>query len=174
MIAMDTKKSPEVWDQLTNESGRAYEAFNGFMFMSPAERSLVGAWRLWTENPGAARSSPFFEGWSRDHAWPEHARAHDAHIEHIRRRGMEKAIEEEAAKQARQVERVRGRFHKLLAVTYEKAIEYLEEDDFATQLRPADVVQILKLHLETVHKLGDSQSEAAGGSATVDWSEDEQ
>src|SRR5215204_1271440 len=83
-------------------------------------------------------------------------------------------MEDEAAKLARQVARVRGRFHELMVITYEKAIEYLEEDDFATQLRPADVVQILKLHLETVHKLGDSEPEAAGSSAMVDWSEDEQ
>ena len=87
---------------------------------------------------------------------------------------MEKAIEEAAAQQARQVERARGRFYELMAITYEKAIEYLEEEDFVTQLRPADVMQILKLHLETVHKLGDSEPDAAGGSATVDWSEDEQ
>jgi hypothetical protein len=86
---------------------------------------------------------------------------------------MEKVIEEEAAKQARQAERVRGRFNELMALTYERAIEYLEEGEFLEQLRPADVVQILKLHLETVHKLGDTEPEAAEGAA-VDWSEDEQ
>jgi hypothetical protein len=172
MVAMDTKKSPEVWDRLSNESGRAYEAFKVYMFMSPAERSLAGAWRLWTENPEAARPSPFFEGWSREYAWSERARAHDAHIERIRRQGMEEAIEEEAAKQARQVERVRGRFHELMAITYERAIEYMEDDRFAEQLRPADVVQILKLHLETTHKLGDTASQASD--SVVDWSENEQ
>jgi hypothetical protein len=158
---------------LSNESGRAYEAFKVYMYMSPAERSVVGAWREWTENPEAARPSLFFEEWARDYAWPERARAHDYHLELIRERGMEKVIEEEAAKQARQAERVRGRFNELMALTYERAIEYLEEGEFLEQLRPADVVQILKLHLETVRKLGDTEPEAAGGAA-VDWSEDEQ
>jgi len=102
MVAMDTKKSPEVWDQLTNESGRAYEAFKVFMYMSPAERTVTAAWRLWSENPEAARPSPFFKEWARQHAWPERARAHDHHLDMVRRRGMEKAIEEEAAKQARE------------------------------------------------------------------------
>ena len=171
---MDTKRSPELWDKLESESSRAFEAFKLFMYLPPAERSVAGAWREWTDNPEAGRPSPFFEGWAREYAWPERARAYDAHIERIRRRGMESAIEEEAAKQARQVERARGRFYELMTITYEKAIEYLEEDDFVTQLRPADVMQILKLHLETVHKLGDSEPEAAGSSATVDWSEDEQ
>ena len=59
------------------------------------------------------RPSPFFEGWAREYAWPERARAHDHHLELIRERGMEKVIEEEAAKQARQAERVRGRFNEL-------------------------------------------------------------
>src|ERR671920_1079894 len=112
MVAMDTERSPEVWHRLSNESGRAYEAFKVYMFMSPAERSLAGAWRLWTENPEAARPSPFFEGWAREHAWPERARAHDHHLELIRERGIEKAIEEEAAQQARQAERVRGRLYE--------------------------------------------------------------
>jgi hypothetical protein len=164
----------ELWHQLDNESDRAHEAFKTFMYLPPAERSVVRAWREWSANPDAKREPPYFAGWARDYAWSDRARAHDHHIEVIRESGMEEAIREEAARQARQVEQVRGRFNELMAITYEKAIEYLEEDDFATQLRPADVVQILKLHLETVHKLGDSESEAAGGSATVDWSEDEQ
>jgi hypothetical protein len=169
---MDTERSPEVWDRLSNESGRAYEAFKVYMYMSPAERSLAGAWRLWTGNPEAARPSPFFEGWSREYAWSERARAHDHHVELIRERGMEKAIEEEAAKQARQVERVRGRFYELMAITYERAITYLEDDSFVEQLRPADVVQILRVHLETIQKLGDTSSQAPDSG--VDWSEDEQ
>ena len=171
---MDTKRSPEVWDQLTNESGRAYEAFKVYMFLSPAERSLAGAWRLWTENPEAARPSPFFEGWARKHAWPERARAHDHHLELIREQRMEKAIKEEAARQARQVEQVRGRFNELMAMAYERAIECLESDDFVEQLRPSDVVQILKVHLETTHKLAGGETDTPGGQAAVDWSEDEQ
>jgi hypothetical protein len=99
---MDTKKSPEVWDQLTNESGRAFEAFKVYMYLPPAERTVTAAWRLWSENPEAARPSPVFEGWAREYAWSDRARAHDHHIELIRRRGMENVIEEEAAKQARQ------------------------------------------------------------------------
>jgi hypothetical protein len=169
---MDTKRSPEVWDRLSNESGRAYEAFKVYMYMSPAERSVVGAWREWTENPVAVRPSPFFVGWAWEYDGPERARAHDHHLELIRERGIEKAIEEEAAKQARQVERVRGHFHELLALTYERAITCLEDDNFVEQLRPADVVQILRLHLDTTHKLGEPTSGAPDSG--VDWSEDEQ
>src|ERR687890_2638974 len=163
----------ELWHQLDNESDRAHEAFKVFMYLPPAERSVVRTWREWSANPGAKREPPYFAGWARDYAWSDRARAHDHHIEVIRELGMEEAIREEAARQARQVEQVRGRFNELMAIAYERAIEYLEDEDFIKQLRPADVVQIMKIHLETTQKLG-GPTDAPGGSTTVDWSEDEQ
>jgi hypothetical protein len=162
----------ELWHQLDNESDRAHEAFKVFMYLPPAERSVVGAWREWSGNPDAKREPPYFAGWAKTHAWSDRAKAHDHHLEVIRESGMEEAIREEAARQARQVEQVRGRFNELIAITYERAIEYMEDDSFVEQLRPADVVQILKLHLETTLKLGNPTSEAPD--SVVDWSEDEQ
>jgi hypothetical protein len=153
---MDTKKSPEVWDQLTNESGRAFEAFKVYMYLPPAERTVTAAWRLWSENPEAARPSPFFKEWAREYAWPERARAYDVHIEHIRRRGMEKAIEKETEWQARQVERVRNRYNELLARTYLEAIEYMESGDFDRNLRPSDVVNVMKVYFEATKHFGES------------------
>src|SRR5918995_3531594 len=128
----------ELWHQLDNESDRAHEAFKVFMYLPPALRRVVRAWREWSGNPDAKREPPFFLRWSHDFAWAERARAHDHHIEVIRESGMEEAIREEAARQARQVEQVRGRFNELMAITYERAIEYMEDDDFVKQLRPAD------------------------------------
>src|SRR5215208_2208007 len=162
----------ELWHQLDKESDRAHEAFKTFMYLPPAQRSVVRAWREWSANSDAKREPPYFAGWARDFAWSDRARAHDHHIEVIRESGMEEAIREEAARQARQVEQVRGRFNELIAITYERAIEYMEDDSFVEQLRPADVVQILKLHLETTLKLGNPTSEAPD--SVVDWSEDEQ
>src|SRR5918997_224144 len=162
----------ELWHQLDNESDRAHEAFKVFMYLSPAERSVVRAWREWSANSEAKREPPYFAGWARDYAWSDRARAHDHHIEVIRESGMEEAIREEAARQARQIEQVRGRFNELMAITYERAIEYLEDEDFIKQLRPADVVQILKIHLETTQKLGDMNTQTPDSG--VDWSEDEQ
>ena len=170
---MDTEEPREqLWHRLDRESGRAYQAFKVYAAVPPAERTVVGAWRLWSDNPDAKREPPFFLRWSHTYAWSERARAYDHHIEVIRESGMEEAIREEAARQARQVEQVRGRFNELMAITYERAIEYLEDEDFLKQLRPADVVQILKIHLETTQKLGDTNTQTPDSG--VDWSEDEQ
>src|SRR5215211_8511148 len=100
------------------------------MLTPTAERSVVRAWREWSANSDAKREPPYFAGWARDFAWSDRARAHDHHIEVIRESGMEEAIREEAARQARQAELVRGHFNELMAMAYERAIEYLESDDF--------------------------------------------
>ena len=163
----------ELWHQLDKESDRAHEAFKTFMYLPPAQRSVVRAWREWSANSDAKREPPYFAGWARDYAWSDRARAHDHHIEVIRESGMEEAIREEAARQARQVEQVRARYHELMSVAFEKAMQSLEDEDFVNHLRPADVVQIMKLHLETTQKL-ESGGSGSGGSAMVDWSEDEQ
>src|SRR5215204_4678685 len=171
MVAMEESRE-QLWHRLSNESARAYEAFKVYMYLPPGDRTPLAAWRAYSGNPNASKTPPYFFGWGKDYAWSERARAHDHHLEVIRESGMEQAIKEEAARQARQVEQVRGRFNELMAITYERAIEYMEDDSFMQQLRPADVMQILKLHLETTIKLGDPTSEAPD--SEVDWSEDEQ
>jgi hypothetical protein len=162
----------ELWHQLDNESDRAHDAFKYYMLLPPAERSVVRAWREWTGNPDAKREPPYFAGWSKDFAWPERARAHDHHLEVIRERGMEAAIEEEAKKQARQVERLHWRYQELMSVGYERAMEYLESEEFVKHVRPSDVMNLIKLHFEGVQKLGDPNIQTTDSG--VDWSEDEQ
>lgn len=171
---MARERPRELWHRLDNEPERAYEAFKVFMYLPPADRTPTSTWREFSANPDAKKVPDYFRIWSKQFAWSDRARAHDHHLEVIRESGQEEAIKAEAARQARQVELVRGRFSELMAMAYERAIEYLEGADFIKHLRPADVVQILKLHLETTHKLGDGQMETPGGSSAVDWSEDEQ
>ena len=169
---MDTKRSPELWDRLSNESGRAYEAFKVFMYMSPAERSVVGAWREWTENPEAVRPSPFFEEWGREHAWSERARAHDAHIERLRRGGMEKAIEEEAKLHARQAEQMRYRFNELVTRAYDRAIEWLDDSEWTNgNFRSGDIIKLIQIHLDATERL---REDARGAEVEDDWSEAEE
>ena len=153
---MDTEKSREqLWHRLDNESGRAHEAFKLYMYMNPAERSVARTWRKWTDNPDAARPSPFFEEWAREHAWSERTRAHDHYLELIREEGMAEAIREEARVQAQQVEKIRGRFHELMAMAYERAMQYLESDDFVQKMRPSDVISITKIYFEATRHFGD-------------------
>jgi hypothetical protein len=161
------RERKELWHQLDNESDRAHTAFRTFMLLPPAERSVVGAWRLWTENPEAARPSPFFEGWAREYAWSDRARARDHHIELIRERGMEKAIEEEAKFQARQVEQLRFRYQEMLSVFYERAMSCLEESEGWQTLRPMDVINIVRLHGEAMDRLGEPEAQAP----EADWEE---
>ena len=146
----------ELWHQLDIESDRAHDAFKCYMLLPPAERSVVRAWREWTGNPDAKREPPYFAGWAKDYAWSDRARARDHHLEVIRERGMEAAIQQEAAEQARQAERVRGRFNEILARTYLDAIEYMESGQFVEDMRPSDVISITKIYFEATRHFGQS------------------
>jgi len=168
---MDTEKPREqLWHRVDSESGRAYEAFKVYMYLPPAERTIVGAWRLWSDNPDARREPPFFHNWARNFAWSERARAHDHHLEVIRETSMEEAIKEEAARQARQVEQVRFRFHEIMSVAYQRVMERLNDSEWSEAgIRMSDIVKIAQLHLEGIEKLGERDAPSPEG----DWEESE-
>jgi hypothetical protein len=56
-------------------------------------------------------------------------------------------IEEEAARQAREIEKARYRCNELLTIGYEQAMEWLEEMD-ASQMRMSDAIQVARLHID--------------------------
>jgi hypothetical protein len=122
---MDTEKKKELWDRLEIEPERAYRAFEAYRNLPSGVRTLIEAYRQHVGNPDAAKPSDTWSRWSSEFAWRERAAAYDAQIDCLREESMEKIIQQEAEKQARQVERVRGRFHELMAITYERAIEYM-------------------------------------------------
>lgn len=162
----------ELWDQLDNESARAYEAFKIYRAIEPTERSLAKAWRIYVGNPDAKNAGRTFRFWREDFAWKDRAKAYDAHIERIRRKGFEKAIEQEATKNARTTERIMHHANELLVRTYEAAAERLEQEDFAGELRPAEVIQIVKLHIEAAAKIAGTQPQGEAH-AEGNWTEED-
>jgi hypothetical protein len=143
---MDTEKR-ELWDRLENEPERAYRAFECFLSLTSGERTLLGAYRQHVGNPDAVKPSDTWSGWCSSFAWRERAAAYDDHLASLRREGYERAIEEEAARQAREVEKARGRMNELLTLGYEQAAEWLEEMD-VSQMRMSDAIQVARLHMD--------------------------
>src|SRR5918995_1108675 len=143
---MDIQKK-ELWDRLENEPERAYRAFESFLSLPGGERTLLAAYRQHVGNPDAAKPSDTWSGWANSFAWRERAMAYDDHLARLRREAYERAIEEEAGRQAREVEKTRGRTNELLTLGYERAMEGLEEMD-ASQMRMSDVIQVARLHLD--------------------------
>ena len=148
----------ELWHRLENEPDRAYEAFQTFLSLPSGDRTLVAAYRAFVGNPDASKLSDAWNGWARHYAWKERARAYDAHIDRIRRTAMEKAIEEEAAEQARQAERTRYHLNELLTNFHAKTMDFLEQMDPA-DMRFSDAVQVARLHIEHVDKFGTADEE---------------
>jgi len=143
---MDTQKK-ELWDRLENEPERTYRAFESFLSLPSGERTLLEAYRRHVGNPDAVKPSDTWSGWSTSFAWRERAAAYDDHLARLRREAYEKAIEEEAARQAREVEKARDRANELLTLSYERAMEWLENAQ-PSDLRFQDVVSIIRLHMD--------------------------
>src|SRR5829696_4969409 len=143
---MDTEKR-ELWDRLENESERAHGAFECFLSLPGGERTLLGAYRQHVGNPEAAKPSDTWSGWSSQFAWRERAAAYDDHLASLRRDAYERTIVEEAARQAREAEKARGRMNELLTLGYERAMELLEQMD-ASEMRMSDAIQVARLHID--------------------------
>ncbi len=144
----------ELWDRLENEPARAYQAFQSFLGLPSGERTLLGAYRRHVGNPDAAKPSDTWNGWSSTFAWRERATAYDDHLARLRREAHERGIEEEAERQGVLAERNRNRFNELMTVGYEAAMKSLEEVVEGGGMRPAEAIQVIKLHLEAVKAFG--------------------
>jgi hypothetical protein len=166
---MDTEKR-ELWDQLSNESERAYRAFQTFLSLPSNDRTVIGAYRSHVGNPEAAKVSDTWAKWTRDFAWAERATAYDAYLESLRREAYERAIQEEVARQAREVEKLRGRYNELLAVAYHRAMEALEDEYWVRDnLRASDVIRIIGVHMDYL-KIFDTEPESRD---VADWEEND-
>src|SRR5215212_2618510 len=144
---MDIDKKKELWDRLENEPERAYMAFESYRNLPSAERRLIEAYRQHVGNPDAVKPSDTWSRWSSQFAWRERAAAYDDHLARLRRDAYEQAISEEAARQAREVEKLRGRYNELMTLGYVRAMEWFEEMD-ASQMRMSDVIQVARLHMD--------------------------
>src|SRR5215218_5774056 len=165
---MDTQKR-ELWDRLQNEPERAYRAFECFLSLPSGERTLLGAYRRHVGNPDAAKPSDTWSGWSTSFAWRERANAYDDHLASVRREAYERAVEEAAARQAREVEEARGRYNELMTLGYERAVEWLEDDAQRKELRAQDVLAIIRLYMDDQKVFGVKDPRAED-----DWTEEDE
>jgi hypothetical protein len=164
---MDIQKK-ELWDRLENEPERAYRAFECFLSLPSGERTLLEAYRRHVGNPDAAKPSDTWSGWSNSFAWRERAAAYDDHLASVRREAYERAVEEEAARQAREVEMARGRYNELMTLGYERAVEWLENAQ-TSDLRAQDVIQIIRLYMDAEKAFG-----AQEPSTEAEWTEEDE
>jgi hypothetical protein len=164
---MDIQKR-ELWDRLENEPERAYRAFECFLGLPGGERTLLGAYRQHVSNPDAAKPSDTWSGWSNAFAWRERAAAYDDHLASLRREAGERAIGEEAARQAREVEKARYRSNELLTLGYERAMVWLEDAE-RSDIRFNDVLNLTRLYMDYL-KTFDTKPESRDED---DWEEDD-
>ena len=164
---MDIQKR-ELWDRLANEPERAYRAFEGFLSLPSDQRTLLAAYRQHVGNPDAAKPSDTWSGWSSQFAWRERAAAYDDHLASVRREAHEQVIKEQAAQQAREIEKTRYRYNELMTVSYMQAAEWLENAQ-PSDLRAQDVLKIIGLYMDAVKAFEVDR----GSTCEADWSEED-
>ena len=87
------------WDRLAEETGKAFHAFEHYLELPPAERSIDAAWGehqtacRQRENSGKT-AGRWWQQWSSDHDWPARAAAYDAHLAAKRRTSRARQLEE--------------------------------------------------------------------------------
>jgi hypothetical protein len=161
----------QLWDRLENEPERAYRAFECFLSLPSDHRTIVEAYRVYVGNPEAVKPSDTWAKWSSAYAWRERAAAYDDHLASVRREAYERVIEEEAARQAREVEKIRGRYNELMTMAYVQAMECLEDEDWVSRnLRSSDVLNITRLYMDAV-KAFEVDREST---VEDDWEEDDE
>jgi hypothetical protein len=151
---MDIQKR-ELWDRLENEPERAYRAFECYLVLPSRKRTLLGAYRQHVSNSDAVKPSDTWSRWSSQFAWRERAAAYDDHLASVRREAHEQVIKEQAERQAREVEKTRGRFNELMTLGFMLTMEALEDEDWVRDnLRASDVIKIIGLHMDAVKAFG--------------------
>lgn len=160
-------KNVELWDQLDAETSYQYEGFRCYYSLPRKERSVITAYKLFSGNPTADRVNPTFQGWAKDFAWAERARARDGHLDRVHLKGVEEAIQDAARDEHRAAQEIRGRLREMLTLGYQKSVEYLENIEW-NDLSARDVVQIIKMHIEATKEFG---VPAESGPALDDWEE---
>jgi hypothetical protein len=165
---MDTEKR-ELWDRLENEPERAYRAFECFLSLPSDHRTIVEAYRVYVGNSEAVKPSDTWTKWSHDYAWRERAAAFDDHIASVRREAHEQVIKEQAERQAREMEKARGRYNELMTLGYVQAAEWLENAQ-PSDFRPTDIIQIIRLHMDAVKAFEITEKP----NEEVAWTEEEQ
>ena len=72
----------EAGGMLPAETSKAFAAYNAYAELPPGERTLIGAYRRYSERPDAKSVPGQFAHWSKVHHWPARARQED--LEHAR------------------------------------------------------------------------------------------
>jgi hypothetical protein len=165
---MDKSEPRELCDPLSNEPQRAYRAFEPYLLLPSADRTLLAAYRSHVGNTHAPKPSDTWSQWSCHFAWRERAAAYDAHMAALRRGAYERGVEGEAESQGALAERNRNRMNEVMTRGYERAMEWLENAQISG-FRAQDVINIVRLHMDVAKAFDTDRKPEAG----LGWTEED-
>jgi hypothetical protein len=129
-----TDETPEIWDRLPTESGKAWEAFQRYRDTRPSERSLVAMAGDSTQRLTALHR------WSGMHKWQDRALAFDRHMDAI------VVIETKDARVVASEKRI-AVSNAILDVAHTQLKSWLDdiERDVPVNLTPSEVAKLVEI-----------------------------
>jgi hypothetical protein len=114
------------WEQLKNESAKAYAQFNRYRNLKPSERSVDLAWRNMQAEKGtksASSAAGYYKAWSVNFSWKKRAEAWDAEQVKAGDDAVLDEITEKKKKYAKNLELVLGKCFLRLGLVKDKKRE---------------------------------------------------
>jgi len=148
---MTLARLPDKWERMTDESTKAYLAFNTYLQLGP-DRSVDAAYRLAMNEPAGSskRASGRWTKWANTYGWVARAAAWDEFVAAEARRGLLKTAEEN------QIHRVRQ-----LTNTMNLGMAILGKADI-NSLSPNDARKLLPTALRAIEMASESLREEFG------------
>ena len=167
----------EPWEQMPGEKARAFAAFETYLSMPPAERTVLGAYRLFVGNAKAMYASVDFRGWKRDFVWEDRAEAWDAALARDRRKGLREGAYHEAVKQG---QRLQGEWaeYEVVAAKVVRVVDKVLDRALAEDSTEGNLTQVASLlgRLQEQYRLRlelDRERDRAGDDASEEDQADE-
>ena len=77
------------WERKSDETDRAWAAFQVYRNLPPRERSYDAAYRKSYAKPPHRRAPKWYRAWAKKHDWPKRTEAWDRHLDDIERAATE-------------------------------------------------------------------------------------
>ena len=137
------------WEQLENESAKAFRIFSEYLSMETGKRTLLGAYRKAYKNKEKHKGAPpYIVKWSSDFKWEQRVRDYDHYIGEEYLDEVTKHTRKDARKWARRREKVREEEWEIREKLKAKIDQMLAAKFNAKDFKFKDLPPILKCFVE--------------------------
>lgn len=153
-----------VWERLPMENSKPYAAFCIYRDLLTDDRSIIEAYRIYTNDSTKPYAMAYFLAWARRFRWKERALAYDDYKEAKRRKAKERDIDAAAKQHVKQVRN----YNAVLNSVEKVLMERLQKNPELSGVRDTDLINAVIRGAAIVPKLQEAEMAALGKPKTVE------